>query len=45
MAYDFNPTRVGEWDQSWALSPNLHFLLSMFLSVMQPDNIFIWEYK
>ena len=27
---------VGEWDQNGALRPNLHFLLPMSLSVMQP---------
>ena len=26
---------MGEWDQNGALRPNIHFLLSMFLSVMQ----------
>ena len=27
---------MGEWDQIRALRPNLHFLLSMSLSVMEP---------
>ena len=27
---------MGKWDQNGALRPNLHFLLSMSLSVMEP---------